>query len=72
MQNWYIKWYNQLYFTKNCYKKYEQKTHEWEEIETFLVTIEEFEKMLNNNEILDPYSEIAYYRAKILTNNFKN
>ena len=66
MQNWYIEWYNQLFFVKDCYKKYEQKTHEWEEIETFLVSIEEFEKMLNENKILDPYSEITYYRAKKL------
>jgi hypothetical protein len=35
------------------------------------VTIEEFEKMLLENKILDPYSEIAFYRAKHLTNNFK-
>ena len=66
MQNGYIDWYNQLFLVKNCYKKYEQKTHEWEEIETNLVTIEEFENMLKNNEILDPYSEITFYRAKML------
>ena len=66
MQNWYIEWYNQLFFVRECYKKYEPETHEWEEIETFLVSIGEFEKMLNENKVLDPYSEITFYRAKKL------
>ncbi len=72
MQNWYIDWYNQLFYTTWCTKTDDVKTHEWEEIETSLVTIEQFEEMLNRNLILDPYSEICYYRAKEKTNNFKN
>ena len=66
MQNWYISWYNELFFTKDCYKIWDTKTHEWEEIKNYLVSIEEFEKMLLNNEILDPYSEVCFYRVKNL------
>ena len=72
MQNWYIDWYNELFFTTWCRKTHEVKTHEWEEIETHLVTFSDFEEMLHNNKILDPYSEICYYRAKNHTNNFTN
>ncbi len=72
MQNWYIDWYNQLYFTTGCTKTHNINTHEWEEIETFLATIDEFENMLLKYEILDPYSEICYYRAKEKTKNFTN
>lgn len=72
MINWYIYWYNKLYFTFNCYNNHTLNTHEWEEIESTFPSIEEFEQMLSRNEILDPYSEITYYRAKKLTNNFTN
>ena len=70
IQNWYIFGYNQLYMTTGCKKTDEVETHEWEEIETTLVTIKEFEEMLWKNIILDTYSENCYYRAKEKTNNF--
>lgn len=72
IQNWYIGWYNELYFTTWCYKIQEQDTHEWEEIENYFISIQDFEKMLDNNEILDTYTENCYYRAKKITNNFTN
>jgi hypothetical protein len=43
-----------------------------EDIQVFKTSIENFEKMLDNNEIFCPWSEITFLRAKKLTNNFTN
>jgi hypothetical protein len=36
------------------------------------VTIKEFEELLFKNEILCPWTEVAFRRSKELTNNFIN
>lgn len=63
-RNGYMSWKNKLFFTKWCYKIWEQNTHEWEEIYNYFIDISDFDQMLENNEILDPYTEICYNRAK--------
>lgn len=61
-----------LFFAFWCEKIKEQNLQDLEEIEVFKVNIETFENMLKNNEVNCPFSELAYVRAKELTNNFTN
>ena len=70
IQNWYIVWINKLFFVKNCYKKYDINTHEWEEIETLLVSLDDFYTMIIEWKILDPYTLVSYFLVKEKTNNF--
>lgn len=71
IQNWYITWLNKLFFVKDCYKKSAAETHEWEEIETIFVDLEDFSKMVLRWEILDSYTLVNYFLVKEKTNDFK-
>lgn len=67
---WYVMWKINLFLWINCEKVSEQKLEDVEEIEVLKSSIEDFEKMINNNEIKCPWTEVAFRRAKELTNNF--
>ena len=70
--NNYISWKIHLFIWINCDKIWWQNLKDIEEIEVLKSSIEDFENMIKNNEIHCPWSEIAFRKAKELTNNFKN
>lgn len=72
VHNWYISWVTNLYIWILCEKISNQKLEDIEEIEVFKSNITEFEEMIKNNEINCPWTELAYRKAKELTNNFSN
>jgi len=72
IHNWYIVWDIDLYFWINCKKISNQQLEDIEEIEVLKSSLEDFEKMIKNNEIHCPWSELAFIKAKELTNNFKD
>lgn len=66
----YIHGQMKFFFVKNCYQKWEQDTHEGEEIEVKLVNLETFQTMLTDGEIVDPFTLVNYFLVKEKTNNF--
>lgn len=72
INHWYMDWKNHLFLALDCEKIINQNLQDIEEIEVFTISIEWFEQMLKNNEINCPWSELAFRKAKELTNNFTN
>ena len=72
IQNVYIEWNIYAFLALDCKKIWEQNLDFTEDIEVYETSIEEFEKMLDNNEIHSPWEEAIFRKAKSLTNNFTN
>lgn len=70
--NNYINWKIYIFVWIDCEEIQKQNIQDLEDIQVFKTSIENFEKMLDNNEIFCPWSEITFLRAKKLTNNFTN
>jgi hypothetical protein len=70
VQNFYMNGKMRLFLWINCEKVNKQKLHDIEDIKVLKTSIKDFEKMIENNEIICPWTEIAFHRAKRLTNNF--
>ncbi len=70
--NNYINWKIHLFLWIDCEEVGKQNMQDLEEIQVFKTSIENFEKMIDNNEIYCPWTEVAFIRAKKITNNFTN
>lgn len=68
--NNYINWKIYLFVWIDCEEVKKQNLQDLEDIQVLKTSIENFEQMIDNNEIFCPWTEVAFTRAKKLTNNF--
>ncbi len=71
-QNNYIVGKMHIFLSLDCEKNQQQNTVDIEDIKIFEANIDDFEKMINENTIKCPWTNIAFLKTKKLTNNFTN